>query len=266
MDIKSLILSGNLQEAREQLTDQLKKSPLDHALRTMLFQVLLFFGELEKAQNHLNILGSGSQNVQTGHKVYSDLIMAEKERREVFQFKNKPSFLPKAPDYSDDYLNAMEYVRDNDHDNALELIKKIDEQRPDIKGSINDEPFNGFSDTDIFLSCFMEIFEYERYLLVPVESIREIIIEPPQSLFDLIWIRANITTWKNLTIGCFMPVLYPGSYLNDDDMIKMGKLTDWETICGSFSKAAGQHVFQAGDKDISILEIRKINFDNQQKK
>ncbi len=266
MDIKSLILSGNLQQAREQLTTELKKSPSNHALRTMLFQVLLFFGELGKAQNHLNILGTSSQNAQTGHKVYSDLILAEQERREVFQFKKQPSFLPETPDYRDDYLNAMEYVRNNEYDNALKLVNKIDIQRPDIKGTINDESFNSFSDTDIFLSCFIEIFEYDRYLLVPLESIREIIIEPPQSLFDLIWIKANITTWNNLTIGCFLPVLYPESYLHDDDMVKMGKLTDWKTICGSFSKAVGQHVYQAGDKEIPILEIRTINFDNQPKK
>ncbi len=263
MDIKSLILSGNLKQAREQLTTELKQSPSNHALRTMLFQVLLFSGELTKAQNHLDILGSNSQSAQTGHKVYSDLILAEKERREVFQGKKQPSFLPKAPDYWDDYSNAMEHVRKNEYDNALKLIKKVDTHRPEIKGSINGEPFSSFNDTDISLYCFMEIFEYERYLLVPVESIREIIIEPPQSLFDLIWIKGNITTWSNMTIGCFLPVLYPASYLHDDDMVKMGKLTDWKTVCGSFSKAVGQHVYQVGDKDIPILEIRKISFDNQ---
>jgi len=266
MDIKSLILAGNLQQAREQLTAGLKQSPSNHTLRTMLFQVLLFFGELDKAQTHLNILGSCSQAAETGHKVYSDLILAEKERREVFQFKKKPSFLPEAPDYWDDYLNAMEHVRGQEYENALELIKKIDTLRPEIKGSINDESFNSFTDTDTFLSCFIEIFEYERYLLVPVESIREIIIEPPQSLFDLIWIKGNITTWNNMTIGCFLPVLYPESYRHDDEMVKMGKLTDWKTICGSFSNGMGQHVYQVDDKELPILEIRKISFNNQQGK
>lgn len=263
MDIKSLILSGELQQAREELTAGVKKSPSNHALRAMLFQVLLFLGELEKAQIHLNIIGSGSQAAQTGHRVYSDLILAEKERREVFQMKQKPSFLPDVPDYLDDYLNAIENIRGKDYDHALELIKKIDIHRPEIKGTINNKPFSSFNDTDIFFSCFIEIFEYERYLLIPVESIREIIIEPPRTLFDLIWIKGNITTWNNMTIGCFLPVLYPESYLHDNDMIKMGKLTDWETICGTFSKAAGQHVYQTDDKDIPILEIRNISFDNQ---
>ncbi|HAA04476.1 MAG TPA: virulence protein SciE type, partial [Syntrophobacteraceae bacterium] len=45
MEPKELIRAGRLTEARTLLTEAVKASPADMGLRTLLFQVLVFFGE-----------------------------------------------------------------------------------------------------------------------------------------------------------------------------------------------------------------------------
>ena len=49
MDSKELIKKGQLGEARAALVNEVKNRPGDPASRTLLFQVLLFCGEWEKA-------------------------------------------------------------------------------------------------------------------------------------------------------------------------------------------------------------------------
>ena len=89
---------------------------------------------------------------------------------------------------------------------------------------------------------------------------RELVIDPPKTLFDLLWIPARITTWEGLNINCFVPVLYPDSFLHEDDRVKLGRMTDWVSLGGTFTQGFGQHVFQIGGEEKSILEIREVLF------
>ena len=145
-------------------------------------------------------------------------------------------------------------------DETRELFDRIDAQRPKISGTANGKSFTGFKDTDTFLSYFLEAIIHERYIWIPFESIRELSIATPKTLFDLIWNTARITTWEGLTVNCYLPVLYPESFLHEDDRMKLGRMTDWIPLGGSFSKGAGQHVFQVGEEEMPILEIQEALF------
>ena len=130
----------------------------------------------------------------------------------------------------------------------------------DVGGSVNGDTFSGLKDTDTFLSLFLEAIVHERYVWIPFEAIRELSISPPRTLFDLLWVTARITTWEGLTLNCFLPVLYPESFLHEDDRIKLGRMTDWTPLGGPFSKGMGQHVFQVGEEEIPLLEIQDAVF------
>jgi type VI secretion system protein ImpE len=56
-------------------------------------------------------------------------------------------------------------------------------------------------------------------------------------------------------------VTYPGTTDAPDEQLKLGRLTDWAPLGGGLSKGIGQHVYAIGDTDVSILEIRSINFE-----
>lgn len=260
MDSKELIKAGRLSEARKQLIEEVKALPADAGKRTLLFQVHSLLGEWDKAEKQLDVIASQNPDKETGVQVYKNLIYAEKDRMEVFRNGKRPSFLPEVPPYLEPYTVACEKLGEKKLDEAVELFDRINDQIPVISGTIDGKNFTGFNDTDIFLSFFLEALVHERYVRIPFESIRELSITPPKSLFDLIWLPARITTWEGLTMNCFLPVLYPGSYQHEDDRIKLGRLTDWTSAGGPFSTGMGQHVFLIGDEEVSILDIHEVTF------
>ncbi|HID29157.1 MAG TPA: hypothetical protein EYP19_04040 [Desulfobacterales bacterium] len=260
MNSKDLIKAGRLSEARQQLIDEVKSSPGDLAKRTLLFQVLIFCGEWDKAERHLEAIAVQDTSRETGVQVYENLIRAEKERMEVCRLKRRSSFLPEAPAYLEMYYEAWNKVGQEQTEEGRKLFDQIDAQRLVISGTVNGKRFTGFKDTDTFLSFFLEAIIYERYVWVPFESIRELSITPPQTLFDLLWITARITTWEGLTTNCYLPVLYPDSFLHEDDRVKLGRMTDWTPLGGAFSRGMGQHVFQLGEEEMAILEIQDAVF------
>lgn len=209
MNSKDLIKAGRLLEARKQLVEEVKSSPADLGKRTLLFQVLAFCGEWDKADRHLDAIVTQDSSRQTGVQVYKNLIHAERERLEVSRLERRASFLPETPPYLEMYYAAWQKVVEKKTDEAKELFGQIDAQRPVISGTVNGKEFAGFNDTDTFLSLFLEAIVYERYVWIPFESVRELSISPPSTLFDLLWIAARITTWEGLTTNCYLPVLYP---------------------------------------------------------
>ncbi len=262
MDSKDLIKTGRLSEAREQLIEEVKSSPADVSKRTLLFQVLAFCGEWDKAERHLDLIAAQDPERESGVQVYKNLIQGERERMEVLNSNSRPSFLPAPPPYTDIYYDAMEKLSENKVDEAKELFGQSEEQRHIIAGTINGKSFTGFRDTDTSVSFFIEAIAHERYVCIPIESISELSISSPKTLFDLIWITANIITREGLTMNCYLPVLYAGSFLHDDDRVKLGKMTDWVSLGGLYSKGSGQHVFQIGEEEISILEIGEVIFNH----
>ncbi|MGV8073223.1 MAG: type VI secretion system accessory protein TagJ [Syntrophobacteraceae bacterium] len=260
MDAKNLIMAGRLSEARKLLTEEVKASPTDPAKRTMLFQVLSFCGEWDRAERHLDVIVSRESKSETGVQIYKNILHAEKERSEVAKRLRRPSVFPKSPAYFELYFDALEKLSKNDVDGAAGVFDRISETRPEISGTINGKSFEGFEDTDVSLAFFLEGIVHDRYVWIPVDEIRELIVSEPKTLFDLLWIPAHVTTWEGVSIGCYLNVLYPDSFAHEDDRVKLGRMTDWLKLTGPVAKGFGQHVFQIGEEDVAILEIREVLF------
>jgi type VI secretion system protein ImpE len=255
MNAKDLIKDGQLSAARNELIDAVKSSPTDPNNRTLLFQVLAFCGEWEKARRHLEIIAAQDAARKTSVQAYLNLVEAEEERLEVFHNKQQPSLLPAAPEYIERYESVRQKLAAKDYDEAKSIFNQINDQRPQISGTLNGKPFVGFSDTDSQLSFFLEAFVHERYVWLPFEALRELSISEPKTMLDLLWAAAQVTTRDGLTINCFLPVLYPDSFRHEDDRLKMGRMTEWTDLGSGFHQGVGQHVFQVGEEDIGILEI-----------
>lgn len=262
MNVKDLIRSGRLTQARKLLVEDVRTSPCNAASRAHLFQVLLFMGEWDKALNHLELLAGQGDSADPGFQVYKDMIAAQKKREDVYRLQQRPDFWPEPPSYGAHYVKALEMLSTGDFDVASELFKTIDAMKPVQPCVINGQAKAGFINTDSVLSHVIEAFEFDRYYWIPISSIRELRIEPPRTLFDLLWAKAHVTTWTNLTTTCFLPVLYPDSPYHEDDQVRMGKVTQWQTMGPMLARGLGQQVFQAGDEDISLLEVTTVEFGN----
>ena len=260
MDPKALILDGKINAARAALIDRIKKAPADSQARSLLFQVMLLCGEWDKAQRQLDIAAAQQATPDMNAPVYQNLIQAEKERAAVAAMEQRPTFFPDVPDYSDDFIMALELMHNEKTDEAAKLMRHVEASLPIIQGNINGEPFIGFRETDSTLAFFIEAIEYERYLWVPIGNIRELVVSEPKSLLDLIWAKGRITTWEGLTMGCFLPALYPNSFASEDESIRLGRRTEWQAMGGSFARAVGQHVYEVGGTDRSIFELKEVVF------
>lgn len=260
MDTRDLVKAGNLSKAREQLIEEVKSLPADMSRRTLLFQVLSFCGEWDKAERHLDIIATQDSSRETGVQVYKNLIRAEKLRTEVLKRNSRPAFLPEVPAYAERYFSALKKLSQRKTEEATDLFNQIDEQRPVISGTVNGKSFTGIRDTDTLVSIFLETVVHEQYIWMPFESLKEIIISPPKTLFDYLWIAARITTQEGLSLHCYLPVLYHDSWSHRDDRIKMGRMTDWISLGGPFSKGSGQRIFQIGEDEIPIMELREVTF------
>lgn len=258
MNAKDLITAGRLAEARKLLTEEVKAAPADSGKRTLLFQVLAFCGEWDRAERHLDAIVLQDAKAETGVQIYKNLVHAERERLEVAKRARRPSLMPKTPPYFERYFDALEKLSKGNLDGAAGAFDQILESRPEISGTINGKSFEGFEDTDAALAFFLEGIVHDRYVWIPVEEVRELIISEPKTLFDLLWIPAHVTTQEGLGIGCYLSVVYPDSASHEDDRIKLGRMTDWVTLGGRFVRGVGQHVFQIGEEELAILEIREV--------
>jgi type VI secretion system protein ImpE len=261
MNAIDLIKAGRLIEARRLLVEEVKSTPADAKRRTLLFQVLIFLGEWDKAIRHLETIAVQDPSRDAGVQTYRNMATAEKERAEVMQLNQLPSFLPETPLYFETYYTGLKKLVEKSPKEAKKYFDQIHAQRPTVSGTVNGKSFTGFCDTDTFLTPFLEAIVHDRYVWVPFESVRELAISPPKTLFDLIWAQARITSWEGLTMNCFLPVLYPDSYQHEDERIKLGRMTDWMPLGGGLSKGVGQHVFQIGEEEMAILEVREALFD-----
>jgi type VI secretion system protein ImpE len=262
MDAKELIQAGQLDKARSLLTEAVKYAPTDLSSRTLLFQALAFSGQWDKARRHLEVIAAQDPDRITAVQTCHDLIQAEIERQEAIRQHRCPAFLPKTPTYGDLYRKAWEDIGKQQFESARTILDDIDDGRPPVSGELNDEPFQGFKDADTRISFVLEVFVHERYVWIPIDSLRELVLPAPTSLLDLIWASAQITTWDGLTVNGYLPVLYPDSHQHDDDRVKLGRMTDWTPLGNGISKGLGQHVIDVGDKECGLLEIRKAVFNS----
>ena len=258
MTTAELIKAGKLTEARQQLVQEVKAAPADLGRRTTLCQVLCFCGEWDKAERHLDVICTQDPKRETGVQVYRNLIQAERERLDVIQLRRRPAFLTEAPPWLDTFWSALENIAANAPEEAESLFDQAEKQHVPVSGTVNRMPFSGIRNTDSRLSCFLEAFVHERYIWIPFASVREMILSPPKTLMDLLWVSVSITAWSGLAINGYLPVLYAASSSHEDERVRLGQMTDWQVLCGPFARGLGQQVLQIGDTDMALLEIRDL--------
>jgi type VI secretion system protein ImpE len=260
MDPIELIRANRLSDARSRLVEEVKAAPGDGKSRTLLFQVLSFLGEWDKAGRHLDILALGNPATKTGGLVFQDLIAAERVREKVVRGDGLPDFLTDTPPFLENLLAARGRSRAGCADEALALLEKAHGKMPMISGVVDGRDFTGFRNVDPFLGGFIEAFVHDRYLWIGFDSLRELTVQEPKTFLDLLWIPASLTTWDGLTTGCYLPVTYPGSAGHGDELVCLGKKTVWEDLGSGLCRGAGQHVFDIGDTETGLLEIREVRF------
>lgn len=251
---------GKLDEALKQLQDQVRKQPAESKHRIYLFQLLALRGEWKKALNQLNVLRDLDSSTLPMVQTYQEAIQCEGIRTEVFAGNRSPLIFGEPEQWIALMIEALRPAANNEHQQATELRDKALEEAPATAGSIDDHEFAWLIDADPRLGPNLEAIVNGRYYWVPVHRIHNIEIEVPTDLRDLVWLPANFTWANGGTAVGLIPSRYPGSEQADDDLIKLARKTDWQTVSDDIQYGLGQRLLATDVDDYPLLDTRLIEF------
>lgn len=264
MTAEELFQSGKLREAIEAQSSVVRKSPADQDARYTLFVLLSFEGELERAEKALDVIADLDPEIAPKSVIYRNLLLAEYERRKVFEGRGLPTLPPDAPAYANSRLEALRWLREGDLESAEKHVDQAVEETPAFTGKLNGEPFEALRDYDDLLASFFEVYAGGRYIWMPMTMVVSIEFEPPGTALDLLWRRAKLHDSDGDVADVHLPVLYQPSHASDNEAIKLGRMTDWVEQ-GPFYTGVGQHVFLAvrGEErfEESILDFKKFEIE-----
>ncbi len=260
MTADELIRAGKVDEAIAAASDAVRKNPAKANLRVLLFQLHCIAGNWDRALTQLNISADLDPLNLLMAQVCRHALTCEALRAEIFAGKNTPMVLGQPPEWLGQVIQANALHAAGKADAAAEVRDKAFEAAPAISGTINDEPFAWIADADPRLGPVVEAMVDGKYYWIPFANIREIGLEKPVDLRDIVWISANFTWINGGTSVGLLPVRYAGSEKSPDPAIRMSRKTDWQTE-GPLVVGLGQREFATDQKSYAILEIRKITLD-----
>ncbi|HEU5117963.1 MAG TPA: type VI secretion system accessory protein TagJ [Isosphaeraceae bacterium] len=225
-----LYKAGNLNQAIEAQLADVKKYPLDPGQRLFLFDLLLFSGDIERAKRQIEAVKQDSAEEAAGVAMYRQLMESELLRRRLFSDGLAPTFLgDDLPEHVRHRLEAVNRLREGHAAEALQEIEKAEQSAPALSGEVDGKPFSFFRDCDDLFSGILEVMAGGQYLWVPLERVESIRKEPPQTPRDLVYAPATLEL-KDSAGPVFLPALYPNSHEHAEDVIRLGRATDWKSL------------------------------------
>jgi len=213
------------------LSAALREDPTAVRQRTFLFELLCFAGEYERAEKQLNFIAQSNPDAGVGSLLYRSALHAERIRREMFlaEVPEPGAFAPS-----------------------------------EIEGTLNGERFTSISDADPRIGARLEVFAAGQYTWIPFAQIASVTAPMPQRLRDLLWIPAVVRPgpeYEDLELGeVLIPALTPLSWQDDDDEVRLGRVTDWRELPGDLTVPVGQKLLLVDGEPIPFLEIRELEF------
>jgi len=264
---------GDLTDAFDQLKKEVRSKPQDPALRVFLFQLFSIMGQWDRAFAQLNVSGQLDPAVDMMVKAYTETLLCERLRAEIFAGKRTPLVLGEPDQWVAALIQSFSLRGAGRHDAAAILRDQAFDAAPATAGTlswrsegsgrdevIQTDRFEWLADAEMTLGPVLEAMLNGRYYWVPFNRMQSVRIEAPEDLRDLVWLPAQFT-WigGGQQIG-FIPTRYFGSENVDDDAIRMARKTEWVAGAGGQEIGQGQRMFAADSGEYSLLDIRLIEF------
>lgn len=258
MQAEQLVREGKLQEALQDLKEQVRKQPENSRYRIFLFQLLAVLGEWERAFNQLNVLSDLDVTTLPMLHIYKEAIQCEPLRREIFAGRKKPHLLGEPPEWVATLLESLRLLGEGRYEPALSLRGRAFEQAPGSSGTINGQPFEWIADADSSLGPMIEVILNARYYWVPFQQINAVTIPEPKDLRDKVWLPAQFTWANGGHAHGLIPARYAGSEDSQDPMIQLGRKTDWLPLADGVYRGLGQRMLATDLDEYPLLDIRQI--------
>ena len=262
----ALFRAGRLDPAIAAANAEVRRRPGDLGARVLLAELLLFDGNLERADV---ILDAASQADPTSAVVVAEfrqLLRAETARRQLSRDGRVPEFLGDPTPALRAMLAAYVAVRAGDVTEAARQAAEAETLRPRVAGALTltaggTVAFDDFRDVDDLCAGYFEVLTTTgKYFWVPTERVASIAFHPPRRPRDLAWRRATISVNEGPDGEVYIPAIYDCRPPDLADDYSLGHSTDWVEEPGAPVRGVGQRVFLAGDDARGIMELGELRF------
>jgi type VI secretion system protein ImpE len=261
MQAGELFQNGRLSDAIAAAVQEVKDQPGDLSRRTLLFSLLCFEGDLSRARKQLDVVGN--QAALTEAPLYEGLLAAEQMRRKVLTEGLRPKFFDEAPSRLEKHLQAICRIQERHFAEAKVLLDAAEEERQELRGSLDGTAFDDFADANDITRSFLEFQQGREYYWVPLEQLAhlQVLLPDPARPRDLYWAPCQIILKGGEVQRGFTPGLYVNSYQGTDVSLKLGHGTHFTDLGGGIYAGVGRKQFVAGDQDPTVLELKDVTFE-----
>jgi type VI secretion system protein ImpE len=254
--------AGRLKEAIAAANEEVRQHPTDAGRRLFLSELLLFTGDWDRADVHLDAMEHQNPQGAMGVKLLRQLVRAEQARQQCFTEGRLPEFLDQPSPWLRQHLEASVLIREGQPAEAARLLNEAEAARPRVAGACDGQHFDDFRDIDDLTGGFFEVLTSTgKYFWIPAERVEIIEFRPPRRAHELLWRRAHMIVHDGPDGEVYLPALYPGATAEADNRLRLGRLTEWRGGDGAPIRGVGQRTFVVGDDDKTILEIQTLTFD-----
>ncbi|HXT81684.1 MAG TPA: type VI secretion system accessory protein TagJ [Acetobacteraceae bacterium] len=256
----ALFRAGKVDDAVAAAQTALRKAPTDLGVRVLLAELLVFAGNLERADVILDAASTIDPSTAMVVAEFRQLIRADMARRQLFRDGRVPEFLADPTEVQRLQLEALVALRADDVQEAAKKAAEAEAARPRVAGRHNGTAFDDLRDVDDLLAGSFEVLTTTgKYFWIPAERVTSIEFHAPKRMRDLMWRRASMSVAEGPDGDVYLPAIYV-SQVAQSDPLRLGRETDWRQADGGPVCGVGQRVFLVGDDDLGVMELGTLEF------
>lgn len=260
---EEFLREGRLAETLAKLQQQIRDEPAKADLRVFLFQLLSVSGDWDRALTQLNVAAEMDGEKMLLAEICRPALQCEALRTAVFAGKKSPLVFGEPEQWVGLLTQANQLIAEGQYGPARDLRDQAFEASPAISGYVNGQRFEWIADADTRLGPVLEVVVERKYFWVPFTRIKAIRVEEPKALRNVVWAEAQFTWTNGGQAPGLIPTRYAGSEASDDDLIRLGRKTDWAEHEGGHCIGLGQRTLATDAGEYPLLEIRSIVLDNE---
>lgn len=260
-DPGALFRAGRLADAVAAANAAVRKTPSDVGARVLLAELLVFSGNLERADVILDACGDMDPQVAIGVAEFRQLVRGEVARRQLFRDGRVPEFLGEPSAAQRLALAAIVALRGGNASEAGQAAAAIEAERVRPTGTSAGQPFDDLRDADDILAGTFEVITTTgKYFWIPVERVLSMELHPPRRPRDLYWRRVSMQVADGPDGDVYMPAIYAGASDDASDEHKLGRATDWLEAEGAPVRGVGAVTYLVGDEPATLMELSQLSF------
>jgi type VI secretion system protein ImpE len=254
--------AGKLHESLEALEVQVRSDPSNPKLRVFLFQLLCVLGDWKRAMTQLNVAAELDANNLLMSHIYGPALNSEALREEIFTGKRSPLVFGEPDEWIVWLIQANQLTAEGKYKASQKLRQRAFDSAPAIAGSIDGKRFQWIADADSRLGPVLEAVIDGKYYWLPFLAARQIQIEPPTDLRDVVWIPVRFTWVNGGEAMGLIPTRYPDSHANEDNAVRLARKTAWVEQPEQLYIGLGQRMFTTDEGEFPLLQTRLIELEH----